>query len=531
MAIVLPQGGRARRRRISGLAATASLCRLALAVGFTWWVGGCAGGHDSSGAGGAAGNGLGGAPGSGGSGDAGTVSDGAGSGGRGVGGAGSPGTGGRADGGVAGTGGRGAGGSGGATGSDAGTGPNAPWDWVGVVGTGQSLAVGQFGTPAASTTQPYNNQQLTTRSLAWPVDPNNATLALVPLVEPIGRLSTAYPSSWPTNIAGETPHASMANQVTALVRAGLGGDYLGVHGEFGENGQCMTFLKKNATQSGVNGRAFEATLIETRAITRLARAAGKTYGIGAITVTHGECDAGNANYETDLYQLWIDYNADLSTITGQTQKIQMIVSQQQSTSDRSASTLAQWRIGVDHPSDVVLAGPKYQYPYAADHVHLITDGYRQLGEKYGQVYFERVVQGHAWQPLQPTTVERAARVITVHFHIPVPPLAFDSTFSTPHAAIAEWSAGRGFEVRGGAGRIAISSVAISGDAAQITCATDLPASGVFVGYALTGDAAAMAAPFAGTIRWGQLRDSDPFIGAITRRPQPNYAVAFELPVP
>jgi len=30
---------------------------------------------------------------------------------------------------------------------------------------------------------------------------------------------------------------------------------------------------------------------------------------------------------------------------------------------------------------------------------------------------------------------------------------------------------------------------------------------------------------------GWLRDSDPFSGAITRRAQPNYAVAFELPVP
>jgi len=80
---------------------------------------------------------------------------------------------------------------------------------------------------------------------------------------------------------------------------------------------------------------------------------------GAIIVTHGECDAGNANYETDLYQLWTDYNADLPAITGQTQRIQMIASQQQSTNDRAASTLAQWRIGVDHPTDVVLAGIRH----------------------------------------------------------------------------------------------------------------------------------------------------------------------------
>jgi hypothetical protein len=323
----------------------------------------------------------------------------------------------------------------------------------------------------------------------------------------------------------------MANQVTSLVQAALGGDYVGVHGEVGENGQCITFLRKNAVPVGVNGHAFEATLIEARAITRLARAAGKSYGVGAIIVTHGECDAGNTGYETDLYQLWTDYNSDLPPITGQTQKIPMLVSQQHSTNDRSASTLAQWRIGVDHPTDVVLATTKYQFPYAADHIHLVADGYRQLGEKYGQVYFARVVQGQAWQPLQPTTVARAGRVITVTFHVPVAPLVWDTTFQMPHQGIAEWQAGRGFEVRSGNTRVAISAVAIVGATVQITCASDLPASGVFVGYALTGDATAMSTPFAGTVRWGQLRDSDPFVGASTHKALPNYGVAFELPVP
>ena len=71
---------------------------------------------------------------------------------------------------------------------------------------------------------------------------------MAPLIEPIGRLSTAYPSSWPTNIAGETPHASMANQITALVQAADGGDYVGVHGEVGENGQGIVYLRKNATR-------------------------------------------------------------------------------------------------------------------------------------------------------------------------------------------------------------------------------------------------------------------------------------------
>lgn len=429
--------------------------------------------------------------------------------------------------------------------SAAGAGGGAPpvldiaWDWTGVIGTGQSLAVGDPGsarnTPGASvraTTQPYANLKLSTGALAWPIDSNDASLTLVPLTEPIGRLAPTYPSSWPTNISGETPHAAMANQITSLVMAAGGADHVSVHGEVGENGQCLTFLVKGATPSGVNGRSFEAALIETRAIARLAQAAGKSYGVGAIIVTHGECDASNADYAAELHQLWADYDADLSAITGQTRPPLLIVSQQNAVNDRSASTLAQWRIGVDYPEDAVCSGPKYQYAYSSDAIHMLVDGYEQLGEKYAQVYYERVILGREWQPLQPTTVEREGRVIRVAFHVPVPPLVWEETFQAPHQTLGvEWSAGKGFEVRGPTGNIAISTVAIVGDTVEITCAADLPASGVTVGYAMTADAAAMASPFAGTTRWGQLRDSDPFVGSTTQKPQPNFGVAFELPVP
>jgi hypothetical protein len=405
-----------------------------------------------------------------------------------------------------------------------------PWDWSGVIGTGQSLAVGEQGRPVLSRSQPGHNLKLSTIHLPWPIDPNDTNLTLVPLVEPIGRYSTNYPSSWPDNIAGETPHSAMANQISALVRSASGRDFIGVHSEVGENGQCMIYLKKNAEHVGVNGRAYEAAMIETKAITRLARAAGKTYGVGAITVTHGECDAGNQNYENDLYQLWSDYNTDIPAITGQKQKVQMIVSQQNSCNDYSASTLAQWKAGVDHPADIVCSGPKYQYP-SAEGVHLTANGYRQLGEKYGQIYYERVILGKDWRPLEPTVVEHKSTIITVHFHVPVPPLVWNTDFSEPHQSITEWKNGKGLEVIAASGeKVAITSVAIVGDAVVITCASD-PGPGARVGYAMTGEKERMAAPFKGTHRWGLLRDSDPFVGAVTGLAQPNYCVAFELPAP
>ena len=407
---------------------------------------------------------------------------------------------------------------------------NHPWDWSGIIGTGQSLSVGAQGRPWISTNQPYGNLKLSTDHLPWPVDPNDTRLALLPLVEPVGRFATNYPSSWPDNIDGETPHSAMANALTALVRANLNCDYVSLHSAVGENGQGMIFLKKDAVPKGVNGRSYAAAMIETKAITRLAKAAGKTYGVGAIIVTHGESDAGNPDYEKELRRLWQDYNADLPAITGQKEKIQMIVSQQNSCADRSPSTLAQWKVGEDYPADMVCSGPKYQYA-SGDGVHLTAEGYRLLGEKYAEVYYQRVILGKDWRPLQPAGIEREGKRITVHYHVPVPPLAWETHFEAPHPSVEEWRQGKGFEVTTSGGvKVAIASAAISGDAVVITCSSD-PGPRARVGYAMMGETNRMAAPFPGTFRWGLLRDSDPFKGAATGTVQPNYGVAFELAGP
>jgi len=73
---------------------------------------------------------------------------------------------------------------------------------------------------------------------------------------------------------------------------------------------------------------------------------------------------------------------------------------------------------------------------------------------------------------------------------------------------------------------------------QITVASDLPASGVIVGYAMTSQDGTTKSrtngggkSWTGTLRWGLLRDSDPFVGSTTKRAQPNYGVAFQMTVP
>ncbi len=415
------------------------------------------------------------------------------------------------------------------------------WDMTGVIGSGQSLSVGAQASDVASKPTLDANLKLSLGGAAAPpFDPTAAALSLVPLFEPIRPLATTYPSAYPHNIYGETPHTAMASQISALVRRAFATEYVTVHSVVGENGQGMARLKKAAVET-VNGatstgRAYAATLFEVAAIERLAKARGQSYGVGAIILTHGETDAGNADYQADLVQLWRDYNQDLKAITGQAESIPLLVTQQHgfgfsagTSSGASASTLAAWRASLEHPRDIVCVGPKYQYPYAPDNFHLGTRGYQLLGEKYGQVYFERIVLGRDFRPVQPTQVSVDGRVVRVRFHVPVPPLVWDEALPAPHqTALTEWRAGRGFELSAGGGApIAIESVAIDGDAVSIQSAVDLPA-GAVLGYATTSDGVVLANT---SRRWGQLRDSDPTVGASTRQAQPNYAVAFTWPLP
>jgi hypothetical protein len=68
------------------------------------------------------------------------------------------------------------------------------------------------------------------------------------------------------------------------------------------------------------------------------------------------------------------------------------------------------------------------------------------------------------------------------------------------------------------------------DSVEITAAAELPASGLYVGYALSSQATQMSTA-SRAVRWGQLRDSDPFVGSTTGEPNPNYGVMFEMLVP
>ena len=348
----------------------------------------------------------------------------------------------------------------------------------------------------------------------------------MPLTEPLRATANSYPSAYPANLYGETPHAAMANQLTALAMEAASHDYVTVHTVVGESGQPMTVIKKNPTNlpaDGTSGRAYDATLFEASAITRLTGAMGKTYGIGAIVVTHGESDAGNNSYDGELFQLLTDYNDGPGRHHGPG-------GDREDPDAGLAAELGAGRLGVG--VDLGDAGVEGQRRSPGrDRLHgpevpvLVRDRqrarsppaqeYERLGEKTAQVYFERVVLGHDWQPLQPMSAERERQ----HRHRALSRAGAAAGLGRRPAGAArpmipQWAQGAASRCSVAGNRQMITGVEIvGGDTVKITCANDLTAGEVVVGYAATAEGG--TPPTAQPARWGHLRDSDPFVGTVT----------------
>jgi len=317
---------------------------------------------------------------------------------------------------------------------------------------------------------------------------------------------------YPNDIAGETPNSGMANALSAIWRSReQSSEYVSVHSVVGFSGNCLAAIDKEGGK-----RAYPASINETRVWKSLADKSNKTYGVGAVILTHGECDKSNPAYGTGLYQFWQDYNTDLKGITGQTRDVVLLASQQSSRADGPDSSAVQvWQAGVAHPQQIICTGPKYAYQYAPGNVHLLGPGYERLGEKYAEVFDLVFNQQVAWAPLQPKQVTRTGAIITVDFKVPNPPLVWDSHLAPPHQTQnTEWANGKGFEVNDSAGKaLGIKSTTIQGNSVIVTLQGDPGAGKVHVGYALTQDGAT-GLDFGGLPEGfhGLLRDSDPFIG-------------------
>jgi hypothetical protein len=385
--------------------------------------------------------------------------------------------------------------------------PPRTYDIHHVLGTGQSLSVGTVGVPALTTTQPFTNLMFD-----GGVIPEKDLGSFVPLAE--GDL---IPGSM---MRVETHSAGFANLVTQLA----GGKYTILVSQHGIGGEPYSALKKGGTRE-----AYANGIAQATAGRDVAAALGKSYVVTAITNVHGETDhmIGNANYTHDLLEWQSDYDTDVRALTKQSEPIPMFESQISNWTKFGTPTSAipaqQLAAHVQAPGKIVLVGAKYHLPYVSDGIHLTNQGYRHMGEDYAKAYKRTILDGAPWEPLRPKTVTRSGDVITIVFHVPSPPLVFDTKLVTDPGKM-------GFEYADDSGAAApkIASVAIAGaHTVKVTLSAAPTAANGRIRYAFTGTPGAAAGPTTGPR--GNLRDSDP-TPSRGGYPLYNWCIHFDEPV-
>jgi lysophospholipase L1-like esterase len=174
----------------------------------------------------------------------------------------------------------------------------------------------------------------------------------------------------------------------------------------------------------------------------LALAAGHTYTVRAIALI--QCEGNETTIKAPLWagqveQLRLDLNTDLGAIVGTALDLPVFFHQ--------ASSFWKGRWVSNDIEDVFalpmmpqaqlavhLANPKVRLvtpTYLLDHVpgddlHLIPDGYREMGERFGRAIYEHVYQGQVWDCLRPVSAVRDDNNIDITFNNTVP-LTSDTT--------------------------------------------------------------------------------------------------------
>ena len=435
----------------------------------------------------------------------------------------------------------------GSTGSETGAPPGITpvpyehYDVNHVLSTGQSNSVAHEGRPVLSTTQPFANLMFDVGVMtsgdceAQGCRTYQKPAAFVPLVE---GDTFWYPV--------ETMSAGMANLTSKIATERLGKPSHDMLVSLaGRNGLTYWCLRKGGCTfiDPTYLNAFDENMRQVDDAMAIAKAAGKSYVVRAVTAVHGESDdyayATNTqefpldgtdgahqsvrSYADALMEWQRDYERAVREKTGQTAAVPLLVSQHSGWNDIATSAVAQYQYEahVRSKGKVVLVTPGYPLEYHEDCRHYSNHGERQLGEYFAKAYARIVIEGLPWEPVHPREVKLSGSTITAKFHVPKPPLVLDTERVTDPGNY-------GFEVVDAAGtRLTIADVALAGpDTVTVTLAAP-PSGSVRLRYAFTTTPQTCPGKTRGAR--GNLRDSDD-TPSLNGYELFNWAVHFEVPV-
>lgn len=379
-----------------------------------------------------------------------------------------------------------------------------------IISTGQSNSTGAMAFPILSTVQPFNNRML-----------NSSFSEFLPLTEP------ATNSSY--SAMGETMSTGLGTMLTFLAMMDGVPNYSTIISLNGVPGAPYSNLMQGTSP-------YNNSLIQVEAAKNLSLEEGKTLVVPIVTTIHGETDEINGmtpgEYEQALVEWQSDYENDIKAITGQKQDIPLFIDQMSSWTSFGFTTprvaIGQYNAAKNNPDKIVMVTPRYIFDSADATSHMTNYSQRRLGEYYAKVYKKVIIDKEEWKPLMPENITISGNIITAEFHVPVPPLTFDTL-------LVYGNQNMGFEYFDENNSATITNVAITGpDTVTITLSNAPTGQDKRLRYAYTG----VANSWTGRTMWGaargNLRDSDMTMAIHSGAPMGNYlhnwALTFDEPI-
>jgi hypothetical protein len=363
-------------------------------------------------------------------------------------------------------------------------------DYVQVITYGQSLSIGWTGEAPITTTAIANNYMVGNSSYEYANAKDASSQAVLkPLVAVSARGTT------------EQPVVSMVNVLSEKYRARTGNTtkkFIGMAG--GVGGVSIEKLSKECTNPNGESPNYYYTINNILNKTKVAVGSasvscpviiymqGETNYVGGSKqgMTEGTAATGNkSEYKALLMQLKNNLQADIMTAYGQTNKPLFFIYQTSGNyvvwGKEMAISEAQYEFAQEN-ADVVLLNPHYALSHGSDG-HLSANGYRWVGEIFGNILAEVLIESNEYKTIQPIDIQSSGNLVTVDYHVPSPPLVFDTwtTEDYSHASTPK-SYYYGFKVYKNGNQVTISNIAISGNKVLITCSAGLDGAEVEVTY-------------------------------------------------
>jgi hypothetical protein len=361
-------------------------------------------------------------------------------------------------------------------------------DYIQIITYGQSLSIGWGALAPITTTPVAGNYMIGNTSLEYYNGRDASSQAVLkPLVAVSKNGTTEQPVVSMVNVLSEKYRAKTGNALKKFI--GMGG---------GIGGVSIEKLSKECTNTA-DPKPVYYTL--TDILDKTKNAVGNaTVSCPAIVYMQGETNYSGTKqgltpgtdqtrdknrYKALLLQLKNNMQADITAKYGQANKPFFFIYQTSGNyvtwGKEMAISEAQYEFAQEN-ADVVMLNPHYAVSHINDG-HLSANGYRWTGEIYGNILAEVLVEKREYKTLQPVNIRASGNTVTVDYHVPAPPLVFDTwtteDYSHPSTPKNYYY---GFKVYKNGNQVSISNMAIRDNSVVITCSSSLDGAEIEVTY-------------------------------------------------